>query len=217
MPITTPTIISWILIFFIIFVVIFFVILRIIRYFISFPIPSSATSLIDNPIRRRIQPPAKTIDRISIQPGMHVLEIGPGKGTLTIEASRRTGAHGKVFAIDIQSTVISRLHTRLHKKSVTNVIPLTASAYDLPFPDKTFDRIFMVAVLAEIPDKHKALKEINRVLKDDGLLAIGEFLPDPDYPRQKTVIRWCAHAEFRPMNTYGSIIHYVITFKKIGS
>ncbi len=43
---------------------------------------------------------------------------------------------------------------------------------------------------------------IKRVLKDDGLLAIGEFLPDPDYPRRKTVAAWCQESGFSLMEQY---------------
>ncbi|MEM3063274.1 MAG: dimethylmenaquinone methyltransferase, partial [Nitrososphaerota archaeon] len=76
------------------------------------------------------------------------------------------------------------------------------------------DRVFMITVLGEISDKKKALIEIKRVLKDDGLLAIGELLFDPDYPRRKTVIGWCKDAEFKLIGSYGNIFHYLLTFKK---
>lgn len=72
----------------------------------------------------------------------------------------------------------------------------------------------MITVLAEIPDRKKALLEIRRVLKDNGLLAIGEFIFDPDYPRRKTVIKWCRDAGFEPFREYGGILHYVLVFNK---
>jgi ubiquinone/menaquinone biosynthesis C-methylase UbiE len=187
---------------------------RLVRGFIHFPIPSVATRFIDNPIRRRVQPPVQVVRWIGIQDGMQVLEIGPGPGTFTIEAAKRVGEKGKVFAIDIQPAVISRLGNRLQREKMVNVMTKVASAYELPFSDDAFDRVFMVAVLAEIPDKKKALLEIRRVLKYDGLLAIGEFLPDPDYPRRKTVVRWCKDAGFELAGEYGSVLHYVLTFRK---
>jgi ubiquinone/menaquinone biosynthesis C-methylase UbiE len=141
------------------------------------------------------------------------LEIGPGPGTFTIEAAARAGK-GFIFAVDIQPPLIRTLAHNLLKTQTTNVVPLVASAYELPFLHNTFDRVFMVCVLGEIPDKEKALCEIKRVLKEDGLLAIGEFLPDPDYPRQKTVINWCHNAGFKAVDTYKGFLHYVITFKK---
>jgi len=72
----------------------------------------------------------------------------------------------------------------------------------------------MIAVLAEIPDRKRALLEMKRVLRDDGLLAIGEFLLDPDYPRRRTVIDWCKDAGFELVNRYGGVIHYLLTFNK---
>jgi ubiquinone/menaquinone biosynthesis C-methylase UbiE len=70
----------------------------------------------------------------------------------------------------------------------------------------------MIAVLGEIPDKKRALAEFRRVLKDDGLLAIGEFLPDPDFPRRKTVTAWCQDAGFVLADTYGNLMHYLLLF-----
>ncbi len=67
------------------------VVVRIVRRFIHFPIPAFVARFIDNPIRRRIQPPAKVVGWIGIQDGMHVLEIGLGPGTFTIEAAKRAG------------------------------------------------------------------------------------------------------------------------------
>lgn len=189
------------------------VVIRIVRRFVHFPIPAFIARFIDNPIRRRIQPPTKVVDWIGIQDGMHILEIGPGPGTFTIEAAKRVGEEGKVFAIDVQPTLISKLNGRLQREEIANVTTKVASAYELPFSNKTFDRVFMITVLAEIPDKKKALFEIKRVLKDDGLLAIGELLPDPDYPRRRTVIHWCKDAGFELVNEYGGVLHYVLTFR----
>ncbi len=194
-------------------VVVFMVGVRIVRRFVHFPIPAFSARVIDNPLRRRIQPPAEVVEWIGIQKGMVVLEIGPGPGTFTVEAARKT-EEGVVCAVDIQLSIIQRLCWSLRKKNITNVALYVASAYDLPFLDKIFDRIFMIAVVAEIPDRNKALHEMHRVLKEDGLLAVGEFLPDPDYPRRKTVIQWCTNAGFELVNSYGGILHYVLTFRK---
>lgn len=208
------TILLWTVILLISWFIFVEVIIRIIRRFIHFPIPAFIARFIDNPVRRRIQPPAEVVDWIGIQEGMCVLEIGPGPGTFTIEAGKRVGEKGNVFGIDIQPAVISKLNSRLQRDKIANVTTKVASAYELPFSNNTFDRVFMITVLAEIPDKKKALFEIKRVLKDKGLLGIGEFLLDPDYPRQKTVIHWCKDAGFELVSRHGGILHYVITFKK---
>ena len=70
------------------------------------------TQFIDNPIRRRyIQKPEEIADRLELEPGMTVLEIGPGKGSYTIEVARRVHP-GTVYAFDISPTVVGKLGER---------------------------------------------------------------------------------------------------------
>jgi len=211
---TIPTSFLWIIVSLVGFVVYFAVVERIIKHFVHFPIPAFAARFIDNPIRRRLQPPKKVVNWIGIKEGMCVLEIGPGPGTFTIEAAKRVGQQGKFFAIDIQASIISRLDLRLLEKGIENAATKVASAYDLPFSDRTFDRVFMVAVLGEIADKNKALLEVKRVLKDDGLVAIGELLPDPDYPLRKSVIGWCDNVGLEKVGAHGGVMHYLLLFGK---
>ena len=189
---------------------------RTIRHFWDFPIPPFAARFIDNPLRRSLQPPSKVVDWIGIERGMSVLEIGPGPGTFTFEAARRLGDDGKLYAIDIEPRLITRLDRKLEAMGVENVATKVASAYELPFPEGTFDRVFMVTVLGEVPDKVKALLEVRRVLKDGGQLAVGELLPDPDYPWQKTVRRWCGEAGFDLVAAHGGLLHYLLRFRKAG-
>lgn len=88
---TILTIVFWIFIILIGWFIFVEVVVRIIRRYIHFPIPAFAARLIDNPLRRLIQPPAKVVDWVGIQNSMCVLEIGPGPGTFTIEAAKRVG------------------------------------------------------------------------------------------------------------------------------
>ncbi|RLF23485.1 MAG: dimethylmenaquinone methyltransferase [Thermoprotei archaeon] len=189
------------------------VVMRLIRRYRHFPIPAFIARYIDNPVRRRIQPPSKVINWMNIRDEMYVLEVGCGPGTFTLEAANHA-LKGIVLAIDIQSSLIMRLRSRLKRAGVNNVEPVVASVYNLPFLDEVFDRAFMIAVIGELPQKETALLEIRRVLKDDGLLAIGEFLPDPDCPLKRTVINWAKKAGFELIGRRGGILHYLLLFRK---
>jgi hypothetical protein len=87
-------------------VIIFHTIIRIVRYFYKFPMPQFMANVIDNPFRRKIQPPDKTPVRHGIEPGMTVLEVGPGNGTYTMATARRVGDSGEVVTIDIEPRMI---------------------------------------------------------------------------------------------------------------
>jgi ubiquinone/menaquinone biosynthesis C-methylase UbiE len=188
--------------------------LRIVRHFHKFPMPEFLASAIDNPLRRRIQPPSEMPLRHGIDPGMTVLEVGPGNGRYTIETARAVGPLGKVVAVDIEPKMIERVSRRAQAEAVTNLEAKTASVYDLPFRDATFDAVSMIAVISEIPDPHRALKEFHRVLKPTGTLAFSELITDPDYPLSRTLIRTVGAAGFRLRNRLGNFVAYTLVFDK---
>ena len=61
--------------------------------------------------------------------------------------------------------MIAKVERRIKEAGLTNVELHVASAYELPLPDSSVDRAFVITVMAEIPDKVRALAEIHRVLK----------------------------------------------------
>ena len=189
-------------------------VVRIIRYFYKFPMPQFLANLIDNPFRRKIQPPGEMPLRHDIMPGMTVLEVGPGNGRYTIETARRVGQSGKVVAIDIEPRMIERVLTRARDEGVTNIEARTADVYDLPFEDGAFDAVTMITVISEIPDPESAMKECYRVLSPSGLLAFSELLLDPDYPLAGTLIRMAGTANFRLKKRLGNFFAYTLVFEK---
>ncbi len=188
-------------------------VIRLVRHFMHFPSPPFVPYLINNPIRRKLWPPGRVIDHMDIHEGMTILEVGPGTGFYTFEAARRAGASGHVYAVDIEPKVIAVLDRRIEQAGVKNITTRIAPAYGIPLPDNSVDRALMVAVLPEIPDKHRALGEIQRVLKKQGLLALAEVLIDPDYPFRKTEIGWCRDTGFELLGDYGSFFFYTLTFR----
>ena len=89
-----------------------------------------------------------------------------------------------------------------------------ADVYDLPFDDGAFDAIYLIAVIGEIPQPERALREFHRVLAPTGTLAFSELLPDPDYPRPRTLIRRAAAAGFKLQRRVGSLLFYTLVFEK---
>jgi ubiquinone/menaquinone biosynthesis C-methylase UbiE len=189
-------------------------IVRLIRYFYKFPMPEFLANLIDNPLRRRMQPPGDMPIRHGIEPGMKVLEVGPGNGRYTIETARRVGSAGKVIAIDIEPKMIERVLRRAQAQAINNLEAKVANVYQLPFEDGTFDAIYMITVISEIPEPERAMREFNRVLSPSGTLAFSELLTDPDYPLAQTLVRQAGKANFRLKKKLGNFFSYTLIFEK---
>ena len=150
-----------------------------------------------------------------LKPGMLIIEIGPGKGSYTKVLANNVLPNGKVFAIDIQESIINRLKQRIAKEEITNIFPRIDDAYNLSFEKESVDRVLMIACLPEIPEPVRVLKELKRVLKPDGVLSLSEMLPDPDYPRRKTEIKWAKQAGFELFEKFGNWFIYQLNFRKV--
>jgi ubiquinone/menaquinone biosynthesis C-methylase UbiE len=154
------------------------------------------------------------LDRVGIQPGERVLELGPGPGAFTVDAARRAQPGGSLIAVDIQPQMIAAVDTKVEEAEITNVETRVGSAYELPLDDDSIDRAFLVTVLPEIPDRQRALAELHRVLKPGGTLSITEEFLDPDYPLARTTVRWTAAAGFELAQRHGDWWAYTLNFRK---
>jgi len=201
-------------------IVLYLALLRIIRKLYHFPAPAFIGRFLDSNVRRWLQPPDKIIERSGIKPGMTVLDLGCGSGAFTTFVAKAVGEHGKVYAVDIQPAMLRQLERKLARsenRDITNIELKQASAYNLPFEDGSLDLVYMVTVLQEIPDRGRALREVRRVLKPGGILAVTEFLPDPDYPLRSTTIRLCQREGFVLDDNSGNLWNYTVRFKKPSS
>ncbi len=157
------------------------------------------------------------VERSGVQKGMTILEIGCGSGAYTPAVARAAGDSGQVYALDIQEGMLRQIQLKLQRadnEDITNLQMVQGSASLLPFEKESLDLVYMVTVFQEIPDKAGTLKEIRRVLKRRGILAITELLPDPDYPWVTTTVRMGKAGGFRVEDVSGNIWNYTVRFRK---
>ncbi len=183
------------------------------RLGMSAPCPASLAWIVDNPLRRRYMRPI--LNWVDIQPGEQVLELGPGPGAFTVAAARQVGPGGRLFAVDIQPQMIAKVHKRVQEAGLSNVEAYAASACDLPIPDSSIDRAFLISVLPEIPDQSQALLELRRVLRPDGILSIAAEFADPDYLFTKETVRLLEHNGFKMLTKHGNWWRYTMNFRLI--
>lgn len=193
---------------------------RIIKKLFRFPAPPFIGWFLDSDLRRGLQPPDKLIERSGIKPGMTVIDLGCGNGAYTNFVARAVGEQGKVYAVDIQTAMLRGLEKKLARaenQDIKNVELKKANTYDLPLEDGSIDLVYMVTVLQEIPDRDRALREVSRVLKPDGILAVSEIVIDSDYPLRSTTVKLCRREGFNLDGVFGGFWHYTARFRKPGS
>jgi SAM-dependent methyltransferase len=113
-------------------------------------------------------------------PGERILEIGPGTGYYTLDMAGWVGG-GTIEVFDLQQEFLDHTMGRAGERGIANVVPTQGDATELPYEDDSIDAVVLTAVLGEIPDQGKAMKEIGRVLKPSGRLVVGELIGDPHF------------------------------------
>ncbi len=202
------------------FCLLYLTIAKIVRKRFHFPAPAFIGHFLDSDIRRALQPPSPIVERSGIRDGMQVLELGCGSGAYTTTVARAVGNCGRVCALDIQPAMLEQLQAKLDRpenQDIRNVQLFENSAYELPFDDETFDVVYTITVLQEIPEPGRALAEARRVLKPNGKLAVTEWLPDPDYPFMSTTVKLGHSAGFEVDAALGNLWTYTVRFRKSGA
>lgn len=110
-----------------------------------------------------------------ITPGMHLLDVGCGPGSITVGLGEHVGPSGSVIGIDNSPESVALAVGAAG--DVGNVTFETASVYELPFADDTFDAAYGHQVLQHLIDPVAALREVRRVLKPGGVIGVR----DADY------------------------------------
>jgi SAM-dependent methyltransferase len=119
-----------------------------------------------------------TVDfgRLPVGPGDRVLDLGCGGGRHAFEALRRGAS---VVALDADAAELRGVADMVAAMQAAGEVPAGAGARTvrgdatvMPFEDGTFDRIIAAEVLEHIPGDQQALREIARVLRPGGQLAV---------------------------------------------
>lgn len=113
--------------------------------------------------------------------GERIVEIGPGTGYYSLAIAESIGPQGRLDLLDLQQEMLEHTMRRAAARSLANVFPSRGDAQRLPYLDDTFDAAYMTATLGEVPDQLAALREVQRVLKPEGRLVVGELFGDPHW------------------------------------
>jgi ubiquinone/menaquinone biosynthesis C-methylase UbiE len=79
-------------------------------------------------------------------------------------------------------------------------------AQALPYPDDSFDAVYLITVLGEIPDQGAALLEMRRVLRAGGRVVVGELFGDPHWVSPSTLGHRAEAAGLRFQRRSGTLL-----------
>jgi demethylmenaquinone methyltransferase / 2-methoxy-6-polyprenyl-1,4-benzoquinol methylase len=114
------------------------------------------------------------VSRVEAGPGDSVLDVATGTGAVAIELVRQTGCN--VVGVDQSPEMLAEAARRVATAGLDNHIQLVeARAERLPFPDRSFDALTFTYLLRYVEDPVATLRELVRVVRPGGTVAMLEF------------------------------------------
>jgi ubiquinone/menaquinone biosynthesis C-methylase UbiE len=121
--------------------------------------------------------PEDALKQFGIYGAQDVADIGSGAGHFALAAAKRLNG-GRLFAIDIQKDMLSRLSSVAHDLGITNIHTLWGDAAHykgIPLADASLDRVIVVNILHSAEDRDVFAKEIRRLLKPEGKILLVDW------------------------------------------
>ena len=128
----------------------------------------------------------QAIQRMSIQPGERVLEVGVGTGiNLSLYPKQ-----AMVTGIDFSVSMLEKARDRVARKGLRNMRLLQMDAADLKFSDDSFDIVYAPYLISVVPDPVRVAREMRRVCRPGGrIIFLNHFLsPNPLLSRAERMI-----------------------------
>ena len=148
-----------------------------------------------------------------IKEGDTVIDLGSGAGNDVFIARKFTGEKGKVIGIDFTEAMIAKARANAEKLGLQNVEFRQGDIDDMPVTANYADVIVSNCVLNLVPNKHKVISEIYRVLKPGGHFSISDIVLEGELPE-----KWRNVAELYAGCVTGAIQkkEYLDTIKEAG-
>ncbi len=132
-------------------------------------------SLTVSSFQRRTQ--ALVVGQMRVEKGMHILDLGCGTGTATIEIASKLEGTGKVVGLDLSEKMIKQAERKLAELECTNVAFVVGSGTELGY-DGCFDCVISTNAFHHFGDKEGVFSQVWRSLKPGGIFLVQDICDD---------------------------------------
>lgn len=138
----------------------------------------------------------RTVERLGLATGERVLDVCCGSGASAIPAAEILGAEGSVVGVDLAENLLELARAKAKQRGLTNIQFQSGDLMHLPFDDESFDTAVCVFGIFFVPDMEAALRELKRVVRNGGRVAITTW--GPRFFEPATTFFWNSIRDINP-------------------
>jgi ubiquinone/menaquinone biosynthesis C-methylase UbiE len=138
----------------------------------------------------------RTVERLDLSPGSHVLDVCCGSGASATPAAERTGTGGSVLGVDLAENLLQLARTKAINRGLTNIDFQRGDMLNLGLPDFHFNAVICVFGIFFATDMQVAVRELWRLVRPGGKLAITTW--GPSFFEPVNTVFWNSVRNVRP-------------------
>lgn len=138
----------------------------------------------------------RTVERLDLRTGQHVLDVCCGSGASALPAAERVGPNGSVIGVDLAESLLELARAKADAQRLKNIQFRMGDMLDLDLPAQHFDAVVCVFGVFFVPDMPAAVQALWQLVRPGGKLAITTW--GPRFFEPASAAFWDAIRRVRP-------------------
>lgn len=166
----------------------------------------------NRPQRDEEERPDLLMSALQIRPGATVADVGSGTGYFTWRLAEKVGPQGKVYAVDVQQSMLDLTRKAVEEHKMSNVEYVLATDSSPRLPERSVDLVFIAYAYHEFADPDGMMASIRRALKPGGRVLILEYAKESNIAPASPLHKMSFEEIRREIQPMGFVIDQLLDF-----
>ena len=166
----------------------------------------------NRPQRDKEERPELLMSALQIRPGATVADVGSGTGYFTWRLAEQVGPKGKVFAVDVQQSMLDLTKTAVAEHKLSNVEYVLATESSPRLPERSVDLVFIAYAYHEFGDPDAMMAAIKRALRPGGRVVILEYAKESNIAPASPLHKMSFEEIRREIEPMGFVVDQLLDF-----